>query len=700
MQGFKKITTKEQMQDALNRNKRFGIKNKDSFENKQKFEYRSFLEWYVFNRINITPGQLLANIQTQYYAEQNYRERRQRNVDFARGRQFNETVWDDDVKKWTTQFMYLRRRGIPPLTYNLISKYIRSLVGQFREMNTGNVVKCESRDERGSELANFLSICLENIKVANKAKSKDAMNFKEMLISGRPIYKVKWGTKNGMDKPDVEFRIVTSPKFMINPGVVDYDLDNMHQNTEIHDTTLDDIVLAFSDGDYNRGQEIKDQYLKHQGNETSKSSYNYQSFDGSQLRNMSFAFYSNSSYRYIEHWTKVSDFEAITYDPLDGTGIPVAHKWEDIKKIKAEVDQENQSRITKSEGQLPEEDIFVQFKTNYVERGYVIYMTPEGYILDVKESPYSDSAFPYVMCAPDINGEVWGLVEELINPQLSMDRQILNADAVVANASKGVWLVPDTAIPDTHTPREYLNELKKSDGAVVYKVRDGAEDFVPKQLFANSANVSGEIQNMIQLYAGLVDSISGNYGAAQGQSGQGKTASGYAMETQNAGINVRDTMENYLTMLVDRDELILKFIQQGYTKADYERIVGQPIDPKEFAHYDFRIEQSKGTNSPAYRMQLEQELLQLVYNQLLPFEVFMEVSNNPVMIQAKQKLDEYNKKMAAQQPQLVPGQQPAIPGQPQSATPPTPNPPQIQNSQKTAGIPVEKPVTTQGYVQR
>ena len=137
------------------------------------------------------------------------------------------------MKQWTTQFNYLRRRNIPPLTYNVISKFVRSLVGQFREMNTGNVIKCESRDERGAELAALLTICLEKIKTSNKCKAKDAMNFKEMLTSGRPIYKVMWGTKTGFDKPDVKFRIVTSPKFMVNPGVVDYDLDNMHQNNEL-----------------------------------------------------------------------------------------------------------------------------------------------------------------------------------------------------------------------------------------------------------------------------------------------------------------------------------------------------------------------------------------------------------------------------------------------------------------------------------
>jgi len=116
-------------------------------------------------------------------------------------------------------------------------------------------------------------------------------------------------------------------------------------------------------------------------------------------------------------------------------------------------------------------------------------------------------------------------------------------------------------------------------------------------------------------------------------------------------------METYLTMLVDRDDKILKLILEGYTKADFKRITGEEIDPNEFKNYDFSIQQSKGTNSPAYRMQLEMELLQIVRDEMIPLEVFMDISNNPIMIQAKQKLDEYNKKNAINQQtqQTIPG---------------------------------------------
>lgn len=645
------------MLSALRRNKRMGVKRLNTFTSIERTDDISFLEWYVFDNIGTTPKDYVGNLETQYYAEQNWRDRRQRNVEFIRGRHFGEAVYDEQLQRLVTQWEYLKRRNIPPLTYNLVSKFSRSLTGQFREINTGNIVKCDSKDERGTELANGLTVCLERIKKQNNARSQDAFNFKEMQISGRPVYKTMWGLVGAAKKPDAKFRAVNSSLFMVNPGVVDYNMDNLHTATEIHDTTLNDIVSLFANGNYEKGMEIRQAYNSYQGNERLQSSYSSQSYDGSQLRNNSFHYQGvgNSSYRYYEVWTELSDFEATTFDPLDGVGTYTTHKFRPIKQVKKEVEAENKYREENLEGTDPIE-YTITFDAKFVKRWYAMFITPWGMVLDVRESPYKSGLHPFVFAPPDINGEQWGLVEEIINPQLAMDRQIIQADAVLSNASKGVWLIPDTAVPDDFSNKEYIRELKKVDGAVIYKVKDGFEDIVPKQVFANSANISAQIQTMIQLYSGLVDEVSGNYGAAQGRpGGASKTASGYAQETANAGINVKDTMENYLTVLVKRDDKLLQLIQEGYTKQDYLRITGEDIDPKELELFEFHIEQSKGTNSPSHRFAQEQELLQLVYNEILPAEVYFEVSTNPVMLQAKQKLDTLKKAQAekeqdAQQP--------------------------------------------------
>lgn len=662
------IRSKEDVRSALRRNKMqgrntIGLPVKDI---KPENDYKAFLEMYIFDKLNMTPMELLRSLEHQYYAEDDFRARRQRNIDFTRGRHFNELVWDAELKRYVTQWQYLHRRNMPPLTYNVVSKLGRSLVGQFREINTGNIVKCESKDTRGNELAIILTECVKKIKANNKAKNKDARNMKEMLHSGRPVFKVLWGSKSNMSKKDVRFRVVNTSKFGVNPGITDEDFANLHTAYEIHDTDINDIVEMFGGNDYRRGMEIREAYVKHQGDERRQASYSSQSFDGSELRNQTFYTQGvgNSSYRYFEIWTKISDYEASTYDPLElpGNNFKV-HKWRNPENVQKEIDAINDERIANAEGDVPQDELLIQLTTEFRSRWYVSYISPWGYLLDIRESPYKNGIMPYVMPAPDINGEIWGLIEEVLNAQLSLDRQIIQADAIIANASKGVWLVPDTAVPDDMTNKEYLRELKKVDGAVIYKIRDGydAKDVIPKQQFANAANVGNQVQQLIQLYSGLVDEISGNYGAAQGKgTSSATTATGYALESQNAGLNIRDTFEVYLDLLVQRDELILAFILDGYTKADFRTIIGEEIDPKEFEKYMFSIEQSKGTNSPQHRFALEQELLQLVYSQLMPFEVFLDISNNPIMVQAKQKLQEFNKMKAIEMQQTEQPQNAAI----------------------------------------
>jgi hypothetical protein len=687
MPEFNKIQNKKQIQEALRQKKRLGIKDQPR-QIVRETEDLSFLEWYVFQTMNTTPKQFIANLEIEYNAEQNLRDRRQRNIDFTRARHFNEPVWDNELGRYVTQWVYLRRRNIPPLTYNVVSKLVRSLTGQFREINTGNVVKCDSQDERGVELANFLTRCLDRIKKNNKARDKDAMNFQEMLVSSRPVYKNLWAQLRNDKNIDIKFRIVASDKFVMNPGITDYDLDNFYRGTEIHDGSLNDILKNFADGDFEKGMRIRNAYIRNSGNAMNNPTYSAQSFDGNERRNNSFQNYTgvNGTCRYYESWVEIADYEAITVDPTEIMSPRTTHKWRPADQVKKEVDAENARREEMMRDEADPKDYKIEFSTDFVPRWYAIFMTPWGEVLKVMESPFKSGQHPFTFTPPGLNGEYWGLVEEVLDAQLSLDRKIHQADAIIDNAAKGIWLIPDVAVPDEFSNKEYISKFKKADGAVIYKVRnDLTEQHLPKQVYANSANVSAQVQTMIQLFSNLTDEITGNYGAAQGRSDSAtKTATGYALESQNAGLNVRDTMERYLSMLVDRDEKSLSLMLDGYTKADYYRILGIEIDPAELRTFNFHIEQSKGTNSPSQRWAMEQEILTMVYNQLIPFEVFAEVSTNPVMIQAKQKWEEWKKKVAQEQqnaqmqPDGAPQQHAEVPAEQQMMVQGTPQASMLQ----------------------
>jgi len=125
MGNIKNIQSSKEIRELIRRNERVGlVRPKRTMQSVE--DYSSFLEWYVFNNLNISPSLFITNIQTQYYAEQNFRDRRQRNIEFVRGRHFNEPIWDPELKQFVTQWAYNQRRNIPPLTYNVVPNQVRS----------------------------------------------------------------------------------------------------------------------------------------------------------------------------------------------------------------------------------------------------------------------------------------------------------------------------------------------------------------------------------------------------------------------------------------------------------------------------------------------------------------------------------------------------------------------------------------------
>ena len=142
MANIRKINNEKDIRDAIRRRERLGIEMPHRAMT-APINPSSFLEYYVFQTMGLSPMLFYQTLQNFFYADQNLRDRRQRNIEFLRGRHFNELVWDTELKRYVTQLVYNQRRNIPPLTYNVISKLVRSLEGQFRAINTGNVVVCD-----------------------------------------------------------------------------------------------------------------------------------------------------------------------------------------------------------------------------------------------------------------------------------------------------------------------------------------------------------------------------------------------------------------------------------------------------------------------------------------------------------------------------------------------------------------------------
>lgn len=656
--------------EALRRKERLNVKSKDlrkAINNKNA--HLQLLSDFIFRQVKMSPKEYITIIQTMYSNENNFRQRRQRNVDYAQGRQLGDLVYDPTTGTHVTQETYLRRRDIPPLQFNIISKTVRSLTGQLRDSNTGNVVSSPNRSARPAKIIDILNKVLLNIKNKNLCTEQDAENFIEMLLSEQPVFKVVWGNDNhaNITKNYIKSRVINRADFVINSGISTYDLRGLHTCVEIHNTDIEELLGAFSAGDPYRDERIRAEYYANYGNIENAESLGTQSFDGTEKKFQTVAEGYNSRHncRYYEVWKKIGALEAVTLDPLEVNPQRVAHKWLDPSIIHKQVIEENNRRIKSASSQFEQKDYLIHYETTHVSRWYVMFLTPQGTVLDIRESPYKNSGHPYVITPLGINGEARGLVEDLIDPQNGLNRTIAISDQININAAKGVWLIPNTAIPDTMSKQEYIHQMKSSGGHVVYNADVASmQPYKPEQVYANPANISAIINSTISMYAGLPDDISGNYGAAQGKGGS-STATGYALETKNANLNVKHIMDKYLAVLQKRDEAMLNLIKERYTKEDYAYLLGEDLDPIELTQYDFNIAKNEGVTSSAYAQQMEQEMIQLTMNfpDIFPPEALLETSTNPKFRQWAQAIESIKVKqqeeMAQQQqvPQAPPPQE-------------------------------------------
>jgi len=234
---------------------------------------------------------------------------------------------------------------------------------------------------------------------------------------------------------------------------------------------------------------------------------------------------------------------------------------------------------------------------------------------------------------PLLDGEVWGLVEDIIDQQRYINRLISLLDFIIGASAKGVLLFPETAKPDDMTMDEIAEEWVKYDGVIKYKPRPGVE--VPQQIAVNSTNIGAHELLAVQLK--FMQEISGVSPAIQGQNPQaGTPASLYAQEAQNATINIKDYMDSFTEFQRNMDQKTLQLIQQYYNEPRYMAISGKDYkeeskeyDPMKVKNMKYDVNIVQGVDTPMYRQLIEQTLDKLLTGGYIDLPMYLENSTIP-----------------------------------------------------------------------
>jgi len=598
-----------------------------------------------------TDARLLLEQCNEYWTKlEHVREKSFRASRYYRGEQWGDMIVDPDTGELISEEQHIKNQGKVPLKQNQIRQVIKNLIGQFRDNdNTSTVVSRQRENQKvGEMLSNALSSALQ----INDSKELDVRIFEKFLLSGIMGWKTSYGWHSDLNVDDVEVDPVHEARLFFNTGITDIRLKELHTVGEILDVPLDEVIRSFAKNEADR-QLIKDWYGQ-SGEDSIRSRYSHlaDEQDSSIVENLDFYISDDQSKcRVIEVWQKRTEKVLIVHDRMTSK---VYESDEDIKALEAE----NAQRIEFASMQgVPAEAVpLIEWEEKYEGVWYFWFLTPWGNILQHGRTPYDHEQTPYTLgLFPLVDGEIFGLVQDIIDQQRQINRLLTLHDFIVSSSAKGVLMIPEESIPDGWTEEDFADQWVRANGVIVYKSKPGINK--PEQISANSTNIG--TMEALQIQFNLLKEISGVTDAIQGhRPNSGTPSSLYAQQTHNASLSNRDFFEFFFSIKKKRDFKIVKLIQQFYDDERYINISGKDYsdevdyyNPELAKDVDFNMTMGQSNTSNAYRQILDEWLGKFLEAGHIDFDTFLENTSMPFADKLREAVHRKQDELMAMQQQ-------------------------------------------------
>ena len=543
--------------------------------------------------------------------------------DFVMGRQLEEKIeWNG--RKITIR-QYMEMQGMPILEYDVISDKLISLVGLVRQQRA--TASCTAVDPNEEDYISFFNEYLRQNDNNNNRQEMDARLFYEFCVYGFIGMRTIWDRKDGRegifnDKVDI-FKLAVPPFF--KPDLSDIEIFGIG-----HDLTWREMLTQFTDGSEEEHQQLGEIYLQTQTHYAPEQGY--QPTGSAQLTGMEDFLHSSidGKYRVIEVWTKESRQSLWVHDREKGDAgfMPM--------NVKAELDAENESRkranVMMDENGLPildengeemyyvdpEELNLIEYEPQVETFWYRRYITPNGYLLDARESPYyvlrngyRCSIQPYTFLAyPCLQGEIRSLVMRMENNQRTLNHYMMMINFVVANGAKGSLLIDEASESDKQTPEERRANYNKTNGEIYWNSANGGEK---PEVLSNKTMPAG-VEFMINFAKTMAAEGSGVQGALQGvhRNTSGKQ---YQLERESASTSVTDFVESFNCFKLREAKLKIYLIQEFCNEQDSVKLVGDDyrtyFNPETMRDMDLDVAMDLDSYSATIRDQIVDLLWQL-----------------------------------------------------------------------------------------
>lgn len=597
--------------------------------------------------------QILEDAETYWSNLQNFRDRRERNREYYRGRQYSDLVDDPDNEgSSVSEEELIKRAGRQPLVNNQVRQLVKNLIGQYRMNDYKPMVRARKREDSSKTemMTNALQYCYD----MNELTELDARAFEEFLLSGSVIWKTGFDYFREKDMEDVSVEMVNPSRLFFNTDVSDVRLKDVRFIGEIIDTTLEQVIKAFAK---NPGDEEKIKMI-YANDDYNRADYTGD-FDSDNVDNTSFYVSETmDQVRLFEVWRTEMEDRVMCHDLL--TGEYYQHPIDIVDVAVSVVEEENVKRIEEAQAQGVEIELIplIQYEIRKEEVWKYYFISPYGDLLASGNTPFEHQQFPYTMgLYPMVDSEVFGFVEDIIDQQRHINRIISLMDFMLGASAKGVLMIPEESIPDGLTPQDFADQWVKANGIIVYKGKSGV---APQQVVSNSSTTTGT--QLLGLQMQLIKEISGVTEAIQGQTpGSGTPASLYQQMTTNATISSRDFFEFFFGIRRKRDFKMVQNIKQFYDAPRYVNVSGKDYDneaymydPTQVQDCKFDIVIAKSANAPVFRQMIDDYLFQFLQGGIIDINMFLENTSMPfadkLLEQIKQKQETLQQTMQGGQP--------------------------------------------------
>lgn len=530
--------------------------------------------------------------------------RRTRRYTFGDGSgQWRDLVPDPDRHgHLITEYEYISRQGCTPLQNNMMRKFTKTVLGQFRGNQTEPV--CVARDRDEQIIGEMMSIAVQYIYQLNDMWELDGSSLLEMLVSGVVCDRIGYNFIPAIQQENVFVRRVNPARLFYN-RVEDVRSFDLKLIGELHDYTMREMISLFADSKAD-ARRIQDLY---------NSERNDSLLDDPEPNStrpaddISFFYPSTDKYhRVIEVWKLESKEMLRCHDTAEG------------KLYWAELGDEQYIRQINAERAVQAvangiEPMLVDYEWRVRQYWYYRFMTPRGEILKEGESPYWHGQHPYVLRFYNLfDGRPHSFMGDIIDQQRLLNRFITTNDWIINSGAKNLLAIPEGAIPDNYTIDDFAAEWRKVGGVIIYRPLVGGVSGLPTEISHNSTNVgTGE---MIKLMMNFLEEITGVHGALQGQNASSGTSGKlYESQANNAANNLIDLLESFKSFRVARDTKIMKTIQQYWNDKLFVNVAGKSYskaahyyDPDKVREAEVDLTLSENTATINYRIAMDDYL--------------------------------------------------------------------------------------------